>query len=154
MEIIALIEKSEEQLNKKLVKRYAYLQLLLKELRTKDISDPMVTNINQHIQVLNSFDGKLKELSKLVQKTIRKILNQLEKDLKIVPKNLFRARWMAIGMTVFGVPLGVSFGASMGNMGFIGIGIPIGMVIGMAIGAGMDKKAAKEGRQLQLEAMY
>jgi len=154
MEIIALIEKSEEQLNKKLVKRYAYLQLLLKELRTKDIPDPMVTNINQHIQVLNSFDGKLKELSKLVQKTIRKILNQLEKDLKIVPKNLFRAPWIAIGMTGFGVPLGVSVGASMGNMGFIGSGIPIGMVIGMAIGAGMDKKAAKEGRQLQLEAMY
>jgi len=36
----------------------------------------------------------------------------------------------------------------MGNMAFLGTGIPLGMVIGMAVGSGMDKKAAAEGRQL------
>jgi hypothetical protein len=34
-----------------------------------------------------------------------------------------------------------------------GIGIPIGVIIGMAIGAGMDKKAFKEGRQLDIVAV-
>ncbi len=57
-------------------------------------------------------------------------------------------------MSVFGVPLGVVFGASFGNMGFIGIGLPIGMVIGMALGVSMDKKAFEEGRQLDLEIKY
>jgi hypothetical protein len=61
---------------------------------------------------------------------------------------------MAIGMSAFGIPLGVAFGTSLGNMGLLGIGIPIGMVIGMAIGSGMDKKAFEEGRQLDLEMKY
>ncbi len=31
------------------------------------------------------------------------------------------------------------------------LGIPIGMGIGIAMGSGMDKKAFKEGRQLDIE---
>ncbi len=71
--------------------------------------------------------------------------------MRIVPKNAYRNRWLAIGMVVFGMPMGAAYGVSMGNMAFIGVGIPIGMVFGMAIGARMDKKAAKEGRQLKFE---
>ena len=54
------------------------------------------------------------------------------------------------GMSAFGLPLGIVFGASMGNTGLLGIGLPIGMVIGIAVGASMDTKAAKEGRQLNV----
>lgn len=52
-----------------------------------------------------------------------RILKLIEKELKLVPKNSYRNRWMAIGMSAFGVP----------------------------IGAGMDKKAFEEGRQLDME---
>jgi len=58
---------------------------------------------------------------------------------------------MALGMSIFGVPMGLIFGNSLDNMGFMAIGIPIGMVIGMGIGAGMDKKAEVKGRQLDYE---
>lgn len=154
MEIIRLQEKMDMSQSKKLNRRYSYYQNLLEDLRSREIPDSIIQIMNQDIEALNSFEGTPKEWSKQLRKTIHKSLQKLEKDLKIVPKNLFRGRWMAIGLSVFGVPLGVSFGASLGNMGFLGIGIPIGMVIGMAIGAGMDKTAEKEGRQLSVEAMY
>ena len=69
-------------------------------------------------------------------------------------KNHYRNTWLALGMAAFGIPLGVAFGTSSGNMGLIGIGLPIGMVIGMAVGSGMDKKAVESGRQLDLEIKY
>ncbi|MBT8222071.1 MAG: hypothetical protein KJN96_02760 [Eudoraea sp.] len=58
---------------------------------------------------------------------------------------------MALGMAVFGVPMGVAFGAALDNMAFLGIGIPIGMAIGIAIGTAMDEQAKKEGRQLDID---
>ena len=82
------------------------------------------------------------------------ILKLIEKELKLVPKNLYRDRWLAIGMAGFGLPFGVAFGAAFGNMAFIGIGIPIGLAIGIAIGSGMDKKALDEGKQLDVEIKY
>lgn len=54
-------------------------------------------------------------------------------------------------MTAFGIPLGVAYGSITGNMAFIGIGLPIGMALGIAVGTGMDKKAMKEGRQLDIK---
>lgn len=53
-------------------------------------------------------------------------------------------------MSAFGIPLGVAYVSIIGNMAFLSIGLPIGMVLGMAVGAGMDKKALKEGRQLDI----
>ena len=82
---------------------------------------------------------------------MHRIIELLEKKHKIVPKKFYLNRWLALGMAVFGVPLGVVMGSSLGNMAFIGTGIPIGMVIGMALGADMDKKALKEGRQMDIE---
>lgn len=56
-----------------------------------------------------------------------------------------------MGMAVMGIPLGMMFGITLGNFGFVGVGIPIGMSIGMAIGAGMDQDAAKKGLQIDIE---
>ena len=58
---------------------------------------------------------------------------------------------MAIGMVAFGLPMGVAFGAALGNMAFLAIGMPVGLAIGLAMGSGMDAKAAEEGRQLNIE---
>lgn len=78
------------------------------------------------------------------------LLKLLEKELKLVPKDHYRTRWMVVGMSAFGLPFGVVFGTSLGNMAYLGLGLPIGMGIGIAIGASMDEKAKKEGRQLTL----
>ena len=69
----------------------------------------------------------------------------------MVPKNYYRNMWLALGMSVFGLPIGVAFGASIGNMGLLGVGLPIGMAIGTLVGSQMDKKALKESRQLNIE---
>lgn len=97
----------------------------------------------------------LELLNKMLLKRLRsselRILKLIEKELKLVPRNTYRTRWMAIGMSIFGIPMGVAFGASLGNMAFLAIGIPIGMSIGIAIGTGMDKKAHEQDKQLDIE---
>ena len=42
-------------------------------------------------------------------------------------------------------------GTALGNMAFIGAGIPIGLAIGVGIGTNLDRKAAAEGRQLDID---
>ena len=140
--------------DKKLKKSYAIFENLVDELKQKKISEEILNPINQDIEEINSFSGSPKELRKRIIKSQSNILKLIEKELKLVPKNFYRNRWLAIGMSAFGIPLGVAFGATLDNMAFLGIGIPIGMAIGMAVGAGMDKKAFEEGRQLNLEIEY
>lgn len=82
------------------------------------------------------------------------ILKFVEKELKIVPKNYYRNLWVALGMSAFGLPLGVAFGLSIGNMGLMALGLPIGMAIGVLVGSSMDKKALEQGRQLDIEIKY
>lgn len=154
MEIINLDIKPKDEQDKKLTKKYSCFSNLINELKKRKMPAEIVNSINQNIEAINSFSGSNKELRKQIRKSQANILKLIEKELNLVPKNLYRTRWLAIGMSVFGVPLGVVFGTSLGNMGLLGIGIPIGMVIGMAIGAGMDKKAFEEGRQLNLELKY
>jgi hypothetical protein len=86
--------------------------------------------------------------------TLHAIFKLVEKELKLVTKNHYRRLWMVLGMTIFGVLLGVAFGASLGNMAFLGLGLPIGMAIGIGVGTVMDKKAATEGRQLDVDLKY
>ncbi len=62
--------------------------------------------------------------------------------------------WLALGMSAFGIPIGVAIGLSVGNPGLLATGLPIGMGIGMAVGASMDKKAKETGKQLDVEIKY
>ena len=154
MDIKELDIKPNIEQDKKLTNKYVYFEKLIDELKRREMPSEIMNSINQNIEDINSFSGSNKDLRKQIRKSQSNILKLIEKELKLVPKNLYRTRWMAIGMSVFGVPLGMAFGASLDNMAFLGIGIPIGMVIGMAIGAGMDKKAFEEGRQIDLEIKY
>jgi len=129
---------------------FMYFKKLISELKKKEVPSNIIQVINKEIERINSFTGSNRELVRMLQRSRLIIIRLLEKELKIVPKNLYRTRWLALGMVVFGIPFGASFGLSLDNMAFIGIGLPIGMAIGMAVGAGMDKKAFEEGRQLDI----
>jgi len=142
----ALTEES-----KKLQKRFDQFNLLVEEINKKEIPEESIQQISEMISNLETGKGSAKLFAINIRRTQIKILRMLQKEHKIVPKNQFRNSWMAIGMSAFGIPLGLAFGGGLDNMAFIGIGIPIGMVIGMAVGAGLDKKAAEEGRQLNIE---
>jgi len=151
MELKELNKRVNIDQNKKLNNAYFQFGELLNVLNNKKLPNEIISSINIGIEGINSFTESEKELRKLIRKTQSRIIKLIEKELKLVTKNHYRNTWLALGMSVFGIPLGVAFGSSLGNMGFIGIGLPIGMVIGMAIGTGMDKKAFEEGRQLDLE---
>ena len=133
---------------------YNQFEKLISELRKKDLTVDLVNFINIKIEEINSHKGSEKELRKKIKKDQTEIIKRIEKDLKIVPINYYRNTWLAIGMAAFGIPLGVAFGASLGNMGYLGIGLPIGMAIGIAVGTAMDKKALEEGRQLDVEIKH
>jgi hypothetical protein len=129
-------------------------QKLLTELRKRTIPQDIIEFVNQELEKVNSFTGPEKDLVKQVKTSQASILKLIEKEMKLVPKNHYRNMWLALGMASFGIPLGVIFGLSLGNMAFLGIGLPIGMGIGIAVGTALDKKAADSGNQLDLEISH
>lgn len=151
MEIKELKNRPDIGQHQKLFASYSQFEKLLMELRKKELTNETVNSINDGIARVNSITGSEKELRKQINNTQCHIIKLLEKDHKLVTKNHYRNTWLALGMAVFGIPLGVAFGAGIGNMAFLGIGLPIGMAIGIAVGTAMDKKALEEGRQIDLE---
>jgi len=123
---------------------------LLAELRQRSIPEEQVASINKDIGELNAMGDSDKRWYKELKKVRYRIVHRVHKELNLVPKNFYRDQWMALGMTVFGLPLGLIFSFAIGNMAFLAIGLPIGMPIGMAIGANKDQQAAEEGRQLDV----
>jgi predicted RND superfamily exporter protein len=153
MNIIELKERQDISEGNKLSKIYNQLGELLKELEKKVLPHQIIESVNLDVEGLNSTSLTGNELRKLIKQKQSKIIKLVEKELKITPKNYYRNLWFSLGMT-FGAGIGVSFGITIGNMGFLGIGVPVGMVIGIALGSAMDKKAFEAGRQLDVEIKY
>jgi hypothetical protein len=137
--------------NHKIEKSITQFRKLIEILNTKNIPENIVEIINSEILILNSSEVVGNSFLHLLKKKQNSITKLIEKELKLVPKNYYRNLWFALGMTAFGLPLGVAFGLSIGNIGLLGIGLPIGMVIGLSIGSLMDKKALERGKQLDIE---
>ena len=124
---------------------------LIKLLNDKILTLNVIKKINDDITELNSSQVMGTALSHLIKKKQNKIIKLTEKELKIVPKNYYTNLWMVLGMSAFGLPLGVAFGLSLGNIGLLAIGLPIGMAIGTLVGSKLDKKALESGKQLDIE---
>ena len=135
--------------NSQLQQRVDQFENLLSELRKKTLTESLVEAINKMINEINSVTTE-KELQKVLRKMQSRLMQQVEKEAKIVPKFYYRNLWLVLGMSAFGIPMGVVFGLILKNMAFVGIGLPIGMSIGIAVGTAMDKKALDEGRQLDI----
>ncbi|MGL3000479.1 hypothetical protein [Flavobacterium sp. RSSB_23] len=150
MHIIELKERQDISENIKLSRKYAQLGNFLKELKKKELPLTVIEAVNNDIEAINNTPQTEFDLTISVTKKQRKIIKLVEKELKIVPKNYYRNLWSALGMSVFGLPIG-ALGLSFENMGLIGIGLPLGMSAGIFVGSKMDKKAFEEGRQLDIE---
>ncbi len=124
---------------------------LIQELNNRVLPEKIETTINSDINTLNLITDSAKELKTQIVKTQIKIISLVEKELNFVVKNHYQNKWLAIGIGVFGIPIGGLFALGLHNFAYLGIGLPIGMSIGMAVGAQMDKKAFKEGRQINFE---
>lgn len=151
MNIKKLSNKQDISTDNKLSRIYSQFGELLNELKKKDLNQNVVTFINENVDYLNLSTLNGSQLAKLVKQKQTAILKQVEKEHKIVSKNYYRTIWMLFGMSGIGLPIGVAYGLSIGNIGLLGLGIPIGMAIGLAIGVSLDKKAFIEGRQLNIE---
>lgn len=154
MSLHELQTRSDIPQNSNLARQYAQLGLVIAALNNRDLPGQVADAINGEIDRVNAVSGADKDLKKQVRKAQYAIFKLVEKELKLVTKNHYRRLWMVLGMTIFGVLLGVAFGASLGNMAFLGLGLPIGMAIGIGVGTVMDKKAATEGRQLDVDLKY
>lgn len=154
MEFLKVIRREGKEQEKKLFEKYDSLDNLIIEMEKKEIPDEIINSINIYLKEVNSFSGEIKPLIRFIKKNQYKILKLIEKELQLVVKKHYLTMWMALGMAIFGIPMGVAFGASLGNMAFLGIGLPIGMSIGIAIGTTKDKKAEEEGKQLDIEMSF
>lgn len=146
-----LIERPNISKNIKATAVYKQFGALLDVLAKKELPNEIIALINQETEHLNSISDTDKHFLKTIKQKEHKIIKLLENKIKLVPKNYYRKLWLILGMTSFGLPIGIALGLSIGNIGFLGIGLPIGMAIGVGIGSRMDKKAFKEGRQLDFE---
>lgn len=132
-------------------KAYHQLGDLITALNKKELTPAVTDAVNAKIKEVNASAISGRALARFAKAKQGEILRVLEKEMKLVPRNYYRNLWLALGMTSFGLPLGVAFGIAMKNMGLLGLGLPIGMGIGLSKGTGMDKKAEQEGRQLDFE---
>ncbi len=153
MEIKELKKRPHFNEDKKLADSYSQFDRFLGELKKRDLPEDIVNSINRNIDEINAV-SETDKWGKQLKKTQSCLIKKMEKETKLVPKHYYRNTWLAVGMATFGIPLGLVFGISLGNMAFLAIGLPIGMGIGIAVGTAMDKKALEEGRQLDLEIKY
>ena len=151
MKIKELNKRDDVSSENKLSKTYSQFANLLAELEKKDLNQSVVSFINESVELINSSNLAGTSLAKFVKQKETAVLKQVKEEHKIVSKNHYRTLWMILGMSSIGIPIGVLFGLSIGNLGLLALGLPIGMAIGIAIGASMDKKALTEGRQLDIE---
>lgn len=150
------VEKIERrkgiETNKKLSRAYNKMQGLIEALSTKHLPSKEIESVNEHIILINSFQGTERELIKVLKKAYLNILNFIEEKLNYVPKHYYRSRWM-----VFGLLAASAFSTVLSNLDFMGwgssasIGLSMGMLIGLVIGTHFDKQAELEGRQLEME---
>jgi hypothetical protein len=154
MNITPLNQRNSIVNNLKEKNSYDQLQQLLTAVAEKDIPSVVIEKINLVINSLNNIEEGNAKFQKMIKKAEADILKLLDKELKIVPINHYKKLWMVLGMSAFGMPLGVAFGISMGNLGLLGIGLPIGMGLGVFFGLSQDKKALAQGKQLAFEQKF
>ena len=133
-------------------KRVKQFNELLLELEERTLSFEMEQVIHDELKMIPTKETRRKFLSQLY-KSQRRILYQLEKQTKLVPKRYYMQYYMVLGMVVLGAPIGSIFIALFENgAAFMGVGFGIGLALGIAFGTQKDQRAASEGRQLNWES--
>ena len=151
MKFIELRKRLSFYQNEGLSQGYENLENLLGELTGKEIPQPLVLSINEHILLINSFSGTDAKLVKELRKSRNEILSTLQKELQVVPRNYYQRMWVAIGITAFGLPMGVVFGVILDNLACMALALPMGLLFGIIIGSSLDKKAMLSGKQLDID---
>jgi len=124
---------------------------LLEELYTRPLSDEMHADLREMAKGMNELEEREKGYFQILRQHQKVVVKRLVQEEGWSPMGYFQQLWMAQGMAVFGVALGLCFGVALKNMAFLGIGLPIGMAIGIAIGKKKDEEKKQAGQQLNWE---
>ena len=100
MDIGELDLRLDHEKDKKLTRQYISFRKLIAELKKREMPPETVNSINRNIEKINAFSGSKKDLRKQIRKSQSSILALIEKELNLVTKNLYRMRWMVIGMAI------------------------------------------------------
>ncbi len=149
--ILELTQKPGPDRPAKLNKYLDRLNRLVDALKKNEPDRSHEDVLNTAIHNLNHFHGNDHEMIDQARLTYKRMYDYVLKEMGLVPRGYYQALWIGLGMAIFGVPLGMAMGAALGNFAFIGIGPGMGLPIGIAIGTEKDKKAAREGRQLDFK---
>lgn len=124
---------------------------LVHHLNERNLPAEVTEEINAKIQVLNSFSGSMPQYTKKIKTVKKEILSLLQKRLGLVPENYYTTLWMALGISAFGLPIGIVIFTLSGSAAFIGIGLIFGVAGGLALGTSLDKKAKAENKVLDVK---
>lgn len=138
--------------NRKLHQSYQRFARLIRALQDHNVPPETEERINRTVSDVDSVPSDSRELNRRINRAYRRVTSISEEELKLVAPGHYQVLWMSIGLAAFGIPFGMLFGVLMDNLGLFGIGLPMGLAIGMSVGIGMDKKAAADGRQLDVES--
>tara|TARA_R100000935_G_C2831853_1_gene165545 strand:+ start:64 stop:525 length:462 start_codon:yes stop_codon:yes gene_type:complete len=151
MELEGLKKRDFSKNSKGIYNEYSLLEQLVQELQNRELPPEVVVELNDEIVRLNEVLDQHLKLHFYTRLVKNKVLKTLINDLEIVPKNYYRNLWLAIGMSVIGLPLGIILSTILGSISFVALGLPIGLTIGVFIGTEMDKKALENNKQLEIE---
>ena len=83
------------------------LEKLVPALNRRNIPEAIAQDINDRISSLKSSQASKRSYLRKYKGSKKAIFEQLQKELGLVPQNYYRDYWMPLGMTVFGLPIGV-----------------------------------------------
>ncbi len=117
---------------------------LIDKLNEKEIKDEELQDMfSRLLNALVEYEDGDRTQKKNIRRMYSSIVNYANSRHNLVQKGTLIGSFMSVFMGA-GVAIGVALSGV--NSAFMGVGIGIGMVIGVAVGAGLEKKAANEGR--------
>lgn len=151
MKIINLPDDRSTDSDPKVQKLVSKLITVIEELNKKEMPDDTIHLLNAKLETLLNIAPQNGGYVKAIKSTMHQMLETVREKHQIITKNYYRNYWMPLGMCIFGVPIGCSFGLMADNMALMGTMLPVGLVLGMAYGSYLDKQAIAANRVIDLE---
>lgn len=145
--ILAEIKQLREEANEIVIKRYNFQLTERIVIRLASFSDCNECNefMEEAISVLKEMNGSLPlPVNKTYSDFIKRVTIHLQKNHKLITESYYTNTYMACGIGI-GLPFGFIISQLLGQMAYMGVGLPIGIGIGLSIGSKLDLKAKKDG---------
>lgn len=141
------IKKLQDEPGESKIKSYSFemTERIILRLNSFTECSECRTFIEEYTSIIQEMNRDLNiELNKKYNLLQKKALNHLQKNHKLITPRYYTNLCMACGIGI-GLPLGIVFSNLLGQVAYIGFGLPIGAGIGLSIGSALDAKAKKDG---------